>query len=618
MDPELTPFRSSIQTATARSAAISSMDEDIEATMGHLLSLLARRNALVPIFILPPELLSRIFHFHALEEPSWSGLETLGWIRATHVCRHWRRVALDDSTLWATISGIPRSKRWIAETLARAKCAPLTIDLIDPPDNAILSMFPSQFSHTRELRLRSLSLAHVDNIRELCGLEAPVLEHFELDMSDASLPVTFYQPIETKFFKGDAPRLRTFSLCHVRIPWSLIPLIRLSQLIITLPREISSADDLPLHDELNQFIGVLANSPGLENLVLQFCLPSMLSHFSRQTIHLPHLSHLGLAGSSSRVTNLLKTLKLPSSTKLHLRCTADNTPIYNDSLILSLISAHFNSPEPVKFKGFILNLDYTERSICLIAATSHPTCTRSHTSGCCLEGDTELFLSMDTQFDFGHLQNTLERMCTMLPIEEVEFLSISAPDMVQPVSWGGLFRRCEKITTIEARGQGTTTLLQTLKPQKSGSTTSGGKGKWKRRDNRDAQAQGADNSTGPVLPVFPNLTTLVLRKLDFSENVPHCGNLYDVLMNLLRRRELFKVPLKSLTIESSRISIKRANALEKLVPEFHFGKEERLSFDDFDEFDYSSDFNDHDDRWEDYIFGSQAEMAWWDNYSDGW
>jgi F-box-like len=617
MDPELTLFKSSIQTTTARSAAISSMDEEIEAAMRRLRSLLARRNTLVPISLLPPELLSRIFHFHALEEQSWLSPETLGWIRVTHVCRHWRRVALEDSTLWATISGIPRSKRWIAEMLARAKCAPLIINLIDAPDNAIISMFPSQFFHTRELRLRCLSLAHLDNIRELCELEAPVLEHFELDMSDASCPVTFYQLIGTKFFKGNAPELRTFSLCHVRIHWSLIPRTQLSQLRITLPREISNADGLPLHDELDQFIDVLTNSPGLEDLVLQFCLPHMLSHFSRgQTIHLPHLSHLGLAGSSSRVTNLLKALKLPSSTKLHMRCTADNTPTYNDSLILPLISAHF---KPVKFKGFILNLDYMERLICLIASTSLPTWTRPHTSGCCLEGDTELFLSMDTQFDFGHLPNTLERMCTMLPIAEVEFLSISAPDMVQPVNWGNLFRRCEKITTIEAHGHGTTTLLQKLTPQKRGNTTSSGKGKKKRRDNRDAQAQGVGNSTSPAPPVFPNLTTLVLKKLNFSENVPHCGNVYDVLSNLLRRRTLFNVPLKSLTIQNSIISINRANALEKLVPDFHCEQEERLSFDDFDDFDYSSDTVDYDERWEDYFIGSsQAEMTWWENYSDGW
>jgi hypothetical protein len=66
-------------------------------------------------------------------------------------------------------------------------------------------MFPSRFSHTRELRLHSLSLAHVDNVRELCGLEAPVLEHFELHILDSPSPVTFNNLLGHNSSKG-SPR----------------------------------------------------------------------------------------------------------------------------------------------------------------------------------------------------------------------------------------------------------------------------------------------------------------------------------------------------------------------------------------------------------------------------
>jgi F-box-like len=601
---ELTLFRSPIQTSRSRSTAISSTDEEIEAAIHHILSLLARRDALAPIFLLPPELLARIFHFLALVEPSWSSPGKLGWIRATHVCQYWRQVALEDSSLWATISGVPESKRWIAEMLARAKCAPLAIDLdlVDPQSNEILSRFPSRFSHTRKLRLRGLSLAYLDNVRELCGLEAPVLEHFELDMSDCSSPVTFDQLIGTKFFKGKSPKLRTFSLCHVRVPWSLIPRAQLFQLRIVLPPEISSTSGISLPDVLNQFIDVLANSPGLEDLVLQYCLPSALSHFAHgRTIPLPRLSHLDLAGSNSLVVNLLKMLKLPSSTKLHLRCNAENVATYNTCLILPLLSAHFNNPKPVTFTSFGLSLDYAERSIVVFASSSLPNSTRPYTFGRFLENDAELCLSMDAPSNFFHSPNTLERMCTMLPITEVEFLSISSPDMVQPVNWGSLFRRFEKITTITARGHGTTTLLQTLTPPKPVSTTSGGGGTGKkRRGDRDVHSQGADDTAAHVPPVFPKLTTLVLRKLDFDRNVPRCGNLYDVLTNTLRRRKLHKVPLKSLTIEYSIISINRSNALSKLVQEF-----------DCEYVGSGSDFVNHGDRLEDVSVGSSEDDIGW-------
>jgi F-box-like len=597
IESELILFRSSIQTSRACSTTISSTDEEIEAAILHILSLLSRRTA--PIFRLPPELLARIFHFLALTEPSWSSPGELGWIRATHVCRYWRQVALEDSLLWATISGVPQSKRWISEMLARAKCAPLAIDLFDPPNREILSMFPSRFSHIRELRLHDLSLAHVHNVRELCALEAPVLEHFELDMSDSSSPVTINHLVGTQFFKGKSPKLRTFTLCYVRIPWSLIPRTQLSQLRIILPEEISSTGGIPLRDVLSQFIYVLANSPGLEDLVLQDCLPSMLSHFSHgQTIHLPRLSHLGLAGSSLRVVNLLKILKLPSSTKLHLHCDAENAATYNPCLILPLLSAHFNNPEPVTFKSFGLAFDYAERSISLIASSSLPKSTRPHTTfGCFLNA--ELGLSVDAPSHFFFSPHILEQMCDMLPIAEVESLSISAPSTVQPVDWGRLFRRCEKVTTIEAHGHETTTLLETLTPPKSVSTTSGSKGRETRRRHRRVQAQGADDIVTHSPPVFPKLTTLVLRKLDFSRKVPDCGNLYDVLMNTLRRRKLHKVPLKNLTIKYSAISTNRSNALSKLVQEFHC--------DDFDTFNYSSNVVSRGDRLEDVSVGSSQD-----------
>ncbi|KAH9969375.1 hypothetical protein BGW80DRAFT_630910 [Lactifluus volemus] len=597
----LTVFRSSVEISSARSAVIASMDEEIESARLHVRALLTRRNALALISVLPPELLSRIFHFLVLEEPSWSTSESLGWIKITHVCQHWRQVALEDSSLWTTISGYPESSDWITEMLARAKLAPLTIDLTEAPSKEIFSLFPSRLSYIRELRLHGLSLYHIPFVQKLCSQGAPILEHFELNMSDVNSPVSL--PLsELKFFEGHAPKLRSFSLYQASIPWSHLPHAQLSQLSIALSREASGAT---LRDTLDQFIGVLANSPGLEDLVLHFCLPSLLSHLSLEhIIHLPRLSHLGLAGSTSRVANLLKMLKLPSSAKLHLRCVADDFfATCNDDLILPLILAHFSNPNPLTFKSFSLGLDYVSRSINLIASSSLPTSKRSHTLDSGLEGAAELHLSIDGNFGAARLPNTLARICTTLPISEVEFLFIFASNtdqpMEQPINWGDLFRRCEKITTVEARGQGTTTLLEALTPPKLASTTLGGrKRKQKRKRGVTAQGQGADNATAQIRPPFPKLKTLVLRRMDFSEN-----------------RQSYNVPLESLTIEYSVISSKNVDALEKAVPDFHFGQDESIDdFDHFDEFDYASDSMDLEDHWEGYYMGDDFS----EGYSDMW
>jgi hypothetical protein len=119
-----------------------------------------------------------------LEEPPCLGKQDIRWIRATHVFRHWCQVALRDSSLWAGISGIPTNANWVSEFLAPAKNLPLDIDidLVWKPSQENISLLPLHLSRTRELRLRGLStLVDTDSIGDNYSLEAPNLEHFELD-----------------------------------------------------------------------------------------------------------------------------------------------------------------------------------------------------------------------------------------------------------------------------------------------------------------------------------------------------------------------------------------------------------------------------------------------------
>ncbi|KAH9978424.1 hypothetical protein BJV77DRAFT_1073950 [Russula vinacea] len=106
---------------SARIAAISAIDKEIDeqlkavdeqhravdAAKQLLHTQLARRNALAPISLYPQRF-----------SPG-----------ATHVCQFWRQVALDDSSLWATIWGASANTELIAEMLARARNAPLNIDI---------------------------------------------------------------------------------------------------------------------------------------------------------------------------------------------------------------------------------------------------------------------------------------------------------------------------------------------------------------------------------------------------------------------------------------------------------------------------------------------------------
>jgi hypothetical protein len=547
----------------ARAAALSEIDDQIDIAGRLARSLLVHRNAFAPIFVLPPELLLLIFRAHALAEPPWwsdAQTQKLGWIRVTHVCRHWRQVALNDSLLWAKISGFPTSTEWISETLDRAGNALLVVDLSGAPGRETLSIFSSHFSHTREFRLRTLSLRHIDSIRGICDQEAPALEHFELGLAIAS-PIAFQRLVRTTFFKGRAPKLRTFSFSQVVIPWSLIPRGQLTQLKITLIDETPT----PLVGDSRQLVDLLIDCPALEILVLEFCLPSGLMQFSHgKAIHLPRLSRLCLGGSCSRVAGLLNMLRPASSTTLHLCCIPEITLPHSVYLILPLVSAQFHDPAPVEFKGFRIILNYSEPSMVIIASTAYTTlktCPSDLSEGG-MDGDVELALSFEGLRMRRHWADILERACSTLPISNLEFLSICAPHAIPVANWGGLFQRCTELGTIRACGHGTSTLLRALDPPK-----------------------------GAILPIFPKLTTLFLRKLDFSQAVPNEGSLYDVLSRALQwRRTHGELPLKRLGIDRSIISAEHANALGRLVQEFGWSFERGI-LDRFDKLNHDSPSN---------------------------
>ena len=586
-------FQSVIHDQSARVSAISAVDKEVGAAVQLLCSL---RNALAPISLLPPKVLSRVFHFLSLEERPYSGQQKLGWIRATHLCSFWRQVALGDSSLWARISGIPTNLELISEMLVRARNAPLDIDIdLDgtPRPEALLLMFPPHLSHTRRLRLYCLSKLHSDSFRGICRQEAPTLEYFQLG-DPVTSPITFRELGGTTLFNGRAPKLRTFSLSQVFIPWSLIPRGQLTQLEISLDDEVHISV-AHLHGDLIQLIDLLANCPKLEVLVLGRCLPSQLSQSRRfRIIHLPRLSRLSLVGSSSRVANLFNMLEIPSSVTLRLRCISEDSSTRNDHLLPPAVSAHLQGLPCVEFKTFSVTLSYMDHSLHVTASTSLPTSRISQSR------NDEFVLSFDGLPELGRWTDLIGRVCKVLPISNLEFLSISAPDAVDPVNWSELFKRCTKVTTMQAIGCGASSLVRALAtPKLTNTNTRRGGGKEKdagpkNKDNTPAQLARTPRSTTSYAhePIFPKLTFLSLKGLNFAQSKHPSSILFDVVQkSLQQRRAAHRAPLKVLRIDSCAISAKRAKALEKLVEKFLWDEKERL----VDEYE---DFYDPWPRWE--------------------
>ena len=607
---------------SARIAAVSAVDKELDSARQLFSSLFTRRNALLPISLLPPEVLTRVFHLLALEEPACLGKQDMGWIRVTHVCQHWRQVALDDSSLWVRISGTPTNISWILEMLARAKNAPLEVDIdLIEEENLRVALFPPHLSHTRELRIRNLSTPDADRVRAFYSREASVLEHFELKASFTS-PITLQDLGVTSLFKGQAPKLRTLSLSHVSIPWSLIPRGQLTQL------EIDNHEYDPALENLNDLIDLLVNSPALEILTLNYCLPSQLSQFPHgRTIHLPRLSKLRLSESTSRVTNLLKMLKLPSSTTFHLCCMSDDNTSVNENHILPLVSAHFQSPAPVEFKSLTISTHLRGSSyIGVTASTSLPTLSVRQPPGSDeMYRDAELVLTFNGLNNFDYWRRFLERVCKTLHLTNLEFVCIDALEFETPeitdINWGELFNRSTDVTGVQAIGHGASSLVRALTAPKITTTSSG---KKKRRGNIDNTS--TQPPTGTALPapaaIFPKLKFLSLEYLDFGENKNSSGVLYDIVERGLQQRQTASgAPFESLRISCSTISSNRAFALQNIVRKFYWDAWDgnRRIFDPENVYGFDSDTVESDESDEsdgDFFIGHGTGQVDWD--SDGW
>jgi hypothetical protein len=246
--------------------------------------------------------------------------------------------------------------------------------------------------------------------------------------------------------------------------------------------------------------------------------------------------------------------------------------------------------------------NHVERSINFTAysylrtLTTHP----SYVFEGDLNGGAAVALSFHAPFEAD--VDILGQVCSMLPISNIQFLSISAPEIDRSVNWGELFQRCEKLTTIEANGYGASGLLKELAPPKPRQAE---KGRKRKLDDRGIPAPASSSHTATAdmpVPIFPELTSLFLKDLDFCEPAHHPDALYDVLSTMLRRRSACKVPLKMLRFDRCFITTSRANALGKLVPDFI--QHETRNVSDGSSLDESDDFGDlsdasTEDRWED-------------------
>lgn len=124
---------------------------------------------------LPAELLSEVFHH----------LDLCGCVTASHVCKHWRSIALDTSSLWADVVSIDQAPGILTRRLERIPAgAPLRLMAIvkKPCNHEILDALRVRVPSLRSLwlRLDGPDDELASDIGMALSQPAPTLTHLEL------------------------------------------------------------------------------------------------------------------------------------------------------------------------------------------------------------------------------------------------------------------------------------------------------------------------------------------------------------------------------------------------------------------------------------------------------
>ncbi|EJC97936.1 uncharacterized protein FOMMEDRAFT_46963, partial [Fomitiporia mediterranea MF3/22] len=308
--------------------------------------------------LLPPEVLAYIFEIGTRAEEadeSWDVEEDDGDedyedlpfpVRMSHVCRRWRRIAINMPSLWTTLDfAEPRPFEKSRVWLERSKQAPLNlvIDLSVFDDESDSDTDFQDDGEDRELvKDRQLSLdlnyildliiPHVSRWRtfelsvtlykhiylalkrlEKCPADpgAPLLETFALfcheDSDDFDADSFVFEEYREHIlpFGGNAPKLIEAGLWGVHIDWKLlIPLSERSALssLYSTPTATTNLTDLEfayhsrdVRPPYEEFITILRCAPNLTSLKLSGSGPAPRQHGpAAQSLFLPNLRYLQL------------------------------------------------------------------------------------------------------------------------------------------------------------------------------------------------------------------------------------------------------------------------------------------------------------------------------------
>ncbi|KAI0311706.1 hypothetical protein OF83DRAFT_1087511 [Amylostereum chailletii] len=341
----------SIHSSDGASQALQRVDRELAALKTAMRRVLPQRNALVPIARLPPEVLALVFKVLSIDCPpagnSYSiPFQKLGWINVSHVSQRWRRVALENPSLWSGLV-LTLGDDWLDESLSRVKEAALHLNTVDTPYSSLPSTNVNQLErilkHPRiaEVRIRRVS-HNSTHVEQFLSLPAPFLHTLELVGNDDGLARRAFV-VPSTLFAQNAPNLRRVVLERCNCVWSTLQNFRgLTELVLK-RNQPNVYNGTPRSSTWSDFVHCIGQMPGLEVLAAEHSIPHIPSDFVPESarISLLQLSTLSLRGDVRDCLGCLRTIEHPSFTKITVVCPSRSSTVDNDAqLLLALLKPH--------------------------------------------------------------------------------------------------------------------------------------------------------------------------------------------------------------------------------------------------------------------------------------
>jgi len=326
-----------------------------------LSDLKSSRNSVVSISQLPNEILCGIFKqlgrlesFYPHKNPNPSSS-----ITASHVCRHWRRVAIDCAELWSYFDLRRMPCPWTQDAILRSKQAPISISHGCHPgkENPLLLSLLSQTDRLSYVSLRWVIPYRSEDDEEdededefqspLPSFLEPLQSSAPL-LRDLEISSNFIMILPQSFLNNDAPLLRTIDLDGCFLPWHS----GLFQSLTTLHLNFFGEYSLPNPPEptnITAIMSALTNSPQLESLRLHLppefidIFPNLRTSGIQWPAEFPLLESLDLRGTCETCASILEHMRLPSHLRLELDCS-ESDEVSLRALAASILSAWTASP----------------------------------------------------------------------------------------------------------------------------------------------------------------------------------------------------------------------------------------------------------------------------------